>query len=113
MLKSSGFSQVKWIGQLEGQTFCKDPHCGDVLVFPGRLRPRLYSTKLLSDHRLVIQVRAAQREEVSHEATLLPVDLNTAVGMCLAPSICTGCLCVHFGNVLAQIAYKTLVLYAN
>ncbi|KAF0039372.1 hypothetical protein F2P81_007607 [Scophthalmus maximus] len=55
VLKSSGFSQVKWIGQLEGQTFCKDPHCGDVLVFPGRLRPRLYSTKLLSDHRLVIQ----------------------------------------------------------
>ncbi|XP_019934940.2 putative methyltransferase NSUN7 isoform X1 [Paralichthys olivaceus] len=54
-LESLGFSQVKSIGQLEGQTYCKDPHGGDVLVFPAQLKPQLYSTKLLLDHKLVIQ----------------------------------------------------------
>ncbi|XP_013764278.1 putative methyltransferase NSUN7 isoform X3 [Pundamilia nyererei] len=55
VLKSAGFSQVKSIGQLEGQTFCQDPHCGDILVFPAQLKAQLYSTKLLSDHKLTIQ----------------------------------------------------------
>nr|XP_043896001.1 putative methyltransferase NSUN7 isoform X1 [Solea senegalensis] len=55
VLRSSGFLQVKSIGQLEGQTFCKDPHCQDVLVFPAQLKARLYSTRLLSDHKLIIQ----------------------------------------------------------
>ncbi|XP_069027258.1 putative methyltransferase NSUN7 isoform X2 [Embiotoca jacksoni] len=55
VLKSAGFSQVQSIGQLEGQTFCQDPHCGDTLVFPAQLRAELYSTKLLSDHKLIIQ----------------------------------------------------------
>nr|XP_046261314.1 putative methyltransferase NSUN7 isoform X2 [Scatophagus argus] len=54
-LKSAGFSQVKSIGQLEGQTFCQDPHCGDILVFPAQLKAQLHSTKLLSDHKLIIQ----------------------------------------------------------
>ncbi|XP_068570814.1 putative methyltransferase NSUN7 isoform X2 [Cebidichthys violaceus] len=55
VLKSAGFSQVKSIGELEGQTFCQDPHCGDILVFPAQLKAQLYTTKLLSDHTLVIQ----------------------------------------------------------
>ncbi|XP_075959897.1 putative methyltransferase NSUN7 [Anarhichas minor] len=55
VLKSAGFSQVKSIGELEGQTFCQDPHCGDILVFPAQLKAQLYSTKLLSDHTLIIQ----------------------------------------------------------
>ncbi|XP_071373429.1 putative methyltransferase NSUN7 [Centroberyx affinis] len=55
VLKGAGFSQVKSIGQLEGQTFCQDPHCGDILVFPAQLKAELYHTKLLSDHRLIIQ----------------------------------------------------------
>uniref|UniRef100_A0A3Q1GQF3 NOP2/Sun RNA methyltransferase family member 7 n=1 Tax=Acanthochromis polyacanthus TaxID=80966 RepID=A0A3Q1GQF3_9TELE len=55
VLKSGGFSQVKSIGQLEGQTFCQDPHCGDSLVFPAQLKAQLYSTKLLRDHKLIIQ----------------------------------------------------------
>ncbi|XP_054454057.1 putative methyltransferase NSUN7 [Anoplopoma fimbria] len=54
-LKSAGFSQVKSIGQLEGQTFWQDPHCGDILVFPAQLKAQLYSSKLLSDHILIIQ----------------------------------------------------------
>ncbi|XP_073342581.1 putative methyltransferase NSUN7 [Pagrus major] len=54
-LKSAGFSQVKSIGQLDGQTFCLDPHCGDVLVLPAQLKAQLCSTKLLSDHKLIIQ----------------------------------------------------------
>ncbi|KAM3867116.1 putative methyltransferase NSUN7 [Diretmus argenteus] len=55
VLKRAGFSQVKSIGQLEGQTFCQDPHCGDTLVFPAQLRADMYHTKLLSDHMLIIQ----------------------------------------------------------
>uniref|UniRef100_A0A3P8T8Q3 NOP2/Sun RNA methyltransferase family member 7 n=1 Tax=Amphiprion percula TaxID=161767 RepID=A0A3P8T8Q3_AMPPE len=55
VLKSAGFSQVKSIGQLEGQTFCQDPHCGDIMVFPAQLKAQLYSTELLSDHKLIIQ----------------------------------------------------------
>ncbi|XP_070692913.1 putative methyltransferase NSUN7 [Pempheris klunzingeri] len=55
VLRSAGFSQVKSIGQLEGQTFCQDPHCGHILVFPAHLKAQLYSTKLLSDHKLIPQ----------------------------------------------------------
>ncbi|XP_039975110.1 putative methyltransferase NSUN7 [Xiphias gladius] len=55
VLKTVGFSRVKSIGQLEGRTFCQDPHCGDILVFPAQLKAQLYSTRLLSDHKLIIQ----------------------------------------------------------
>ncbi|XP_041800623.1 putative methyltransferase NSUN7 [Chelmon rostratus] len=55
VLKSAGFSQVKSVGQLEGETFCQDLHCGDILVFPAQLKAQLYSTKLLSNHKLIIQ----------------------------------------------------------
>ncbi|XP_041653838.1 putative methyltransferase NSUN7 [Cheilinus undulatus] len=55
VLKTAGFTQVESIGQLEGQTFCQDPHCGDVLVFPAQLKAQLYSTELLSNHKLIIQ----------------------------------------------------------
>ncbi|XP_008325307.2 putative methyltransferase NSUN7 [Cynoglossus semilaevis] len=55
VLKSSGFSQVKSAAHLEGQSFCRDPHCGDLLVFPAGLKPRLNSTNLLTDHKLTIQ----------------------------------------------------------
>lgn len=60
-LRSAGFSEVKSIGQLDGQTFCLDPHCGDVLVLPAQLKAQLCSSKLLSDHKLIIQVQAAHR----------------------------------------------------
>ncbi|KAL6117673.1 nsun7 [Pungitius sinensis] len=55
VLKSAGFSKVESIGQLQGQTFCQDPHCGDILVFPAQLKAQLCTTKLLSDHTLIIQ----------------------------------------------------------
>uniref|UniRef100_A0A672F4G9 NOL1/NOP2/NSUN 5/7 ferredoxin-like domain-containing protein n=1 Tax=Salarias fasciatus TaxID=181472 RepID=A0A672F4G9_SALFA len=55
VLESAGFLQVESIGQLEGQTFCHDPHCGDTLVFPAQLKAQLYSTRLLSEHKLIIQ----------------------------------------------------------
>ncbi|XP_029020346.1 putative methyltransferase NSUN7 isoform X2 [Betta splendens] len=58
VLKSSGFSQVKCVDQLQGRTFCQDTHCRDVLVFPALLKAQLYSTKLLSDHKLIIQDKA-------------------------------------------------------
>ncbi|XP_056295492.1 putative methyltransferase NSUN7 isoform X2 [Pseudoliparis swirei] len=55
VLKSAGFSQVNSIGQLEGQTFCQDSHCGDILVFPAQLKAQLNTTELLRDHTLIIQ----------------------------------------------------------
>ncbi|XP_017282589.1 putative methyltransferase NSUN7 [Kryptolebias marmoratus] len=55
VLRSAGFSQVQSIGQLEGPTFCQDPHCGDTLVFPAQLKAQLYTTKLLCDHKLILQ----------------------------------------------------------
>ncbi|CAB1337142.1 unnamed protein product, partial [Coregonus sp. 'balchen'] len=55
VLKQGGFSQVNSVGQLEGQSFCQDPHCADMLVFPHQLKADLYRTKLLSDNKLIIQ----------------------------------------------------------
>ncbi|KAL0175479.1 hypothetical protein M9458_027809, partial [Cirrhinus mrigala] len=55
VLHTSGFSCVKSVGQLEGRTFCKDPHCHDLLVFPSSVKSELTNTRLLSDGRLVIQ----------------------------------------------------------
>ncbi|XP_073676357.1 putative methyltransferase NSUN7 [Garra rufa] len=55
VLHTSGFSCVKSVGQLEGRTFCKDPHCHDLLVFPSGMKSELTNTRLLTDGRLVIQ----------------------------------------------------------
>ncbi|XP_035385669.1 putative methyltransferase NSUN7 isoform X2 [Electrophorus electricus] len=54
-LKSAGFSRVTSVGQLEGQTFCKDPHCMDVLVFPACVREELCHNNLLSEYKLIVQ----------------------------------------------------------
>ncbi|XP_048045077.1 putative methyltransferase NSUN7 isoform X2 [Megalobrama amblycephala] len=55
VLRTLGFSCVKSVGQLEGRTFCRDAHCHDLLVFPNSVKRDLTDTRLLSDHRLVIQ----------------------------------------------------------
>ncbi|KAM4621853.1 putative methyltransferase NSUN7 [Polymixia lowei] len=55
VLKRAGFSQVKSIRQLQGQTYCRDVHCEDTLAFPARLRADLYRTELLGHHKLIIQ----------------------------------------------------------
>uniref|UniRef100_A0A8C3A3A1 NOL1/NOP2/NSUN 5/7 ferredoxin-like domain-containing protein n=1 Tax=Cyclopterus lumpus TaxID=8103 RepID=A0A8C3A3A1_CYCLU len=87
VLKSAGFSQVKSIGQLEGQTFCQDSHCGDILVFPAQLKAQLYTTRLLRDHTLIIQVQASQRKEVSDMSSPSPTYLNKVDEICSVPSI--------------------------
>ncbi|XP_067104217.1 putative methyltransferase NSUN7 [Osmerus mordax] len=55
VLKQEGFSQVTSVSQLEGQTFCQDPHCDDMLVFPAPVKADLYRTRLLSQYKLIIQ----------------------------------------------------------
>ncbi|XP_047656809.1 putative methyltransferase NSUN7 isoform X2 [Tachysurus fulvidraco] len=55
VLKSAGFSHVKSITQLEGQTFCQDIQFLDLLVFPTCVKRELHKTNLLKDYRLVIQ----------------------------------------------------------
>lgn len=57
MLKDAGFSQVESVDQLEGRTFCQDPHCEDTLVFPVQAKAELRSTNLPKEHKLIIQVR--------------------------------------------------------
>nr|XP_055033275.1 putative methyltransferase NSUN7 [Misgurnus anguillicaudatus] len=54
-LHASGFSCVKSVRQLKGQTFCKDPHCHDLLVFPNNMKTELIQTGLLTDYGLIIQ----------------------------------------------------------
>ncbi|XDV37829.1 hypothetical protein PO909_007368 [Leuciscus waleckii] len=55
VLRTSGFSCVKSVGQLEGRSFCRDTHCQDLLVFPNSMKRELTDTRLLSDCRLVLQ----------------------------------------------------------
>ncbi|XP_052005439.1 putative methyltransferase NSUN7 [Xyrauchen texanus] len=55
VLHTSGFSCVKSVGQLEGRSFCKDPHCHDLLVFPNSVKTELTNTGLLTDYTLIIQ----------------------------------------------------------
>lgn len=58
VLKRAGFSRVRSIGQLQGKTFCQDPHCEDILVFPSQMKAQLDCTSLLSNHNLVVQDKA-------------------------------------------------------
>uniref|UniRef100_A0A3Q2Z2L5 NOL1/NOP2/NSUN 5/7 ferredoxin-like domain-containing protein n=1 Tax=Hippocampus comes TaxID=109280 RepID=A0A3Q2Z2L5_HIPCM len=55
VLMDAGLSQVNSIRQLEGQTFCQDADCEDLLVFPTQMKERLDSTKLLHNLKLVMQ----------------------------------------------------------
>ncbi|KAK7922766.1 hypothetical protein WMY93_009668 [Mugilogobius chulae] len=57
-LKRAGFSRVRSVGQLEGKTFCQDPHCEDILVFPAEVKTQLDLTSLLSKHKLIVQDKA-------------------------------------------------------
>ncbi|XP_078478731.1 LOW QUALITY PROTEIN: putative methyltransferase NSUN7, partial [Lampetra planeri] len=90
VLKRVGFSQVESIGQLEGQTFCQDPHCGDLLVFPARQKAELYSSTLLSEYKLIIQDKSCSslapnvlrqlltdKGDVSYDVKQIPEDFQS------------------------------------
>lgn len=79
--------KVKSIGELEGQTFCQDSHCWDLLVFPALLKAQLYSTRLLSDYKLIIQVQVPEKKQIFEKSNLLSVDFNITVKILSAPSI--------------------------
>uniref|UniRef100_A0A672QGQ6 NOL1/NOP2/NSUN 5/7 ferredoxin-like domain-containing protein n=1 Tax=Sinocyclocheilus grahami TaxID=75366 RepID=A0A672QGQ6_SINGR len=66
VLHTSGFSCVKSVGQLKGQTFCKDLHCHDLLAFPSSVKNDLTNSRLLSDSRLIIQVGCFSAQTVAH-----------------------------------------------
>ncbi|KAG5263593.1 hypothetical protein AALO_G00266500 [Alosa alosa] len=55
VLMREGFAQVKSSRQLDGQTFCQDPHCQDLLAFPPQQKAELYRTKLLGQYKLIAQ----------------------------------------------------------
>ncbi|KAM7417694.1 hypothetical protein PAMA_017374 [Pampus argenteus] len=96
VLKSVGILQVKSIGQLEGQTFCQDPHCGDILVFPARLKAVLHSTKLLSDHKLIIQDKYCSVGPNSVRS-LLPDDGDVLMVGCFS-----GLTVSHTASIIAE-----------
>ncbi|KAF5891914.1 putative methyltransferase NSUN7 isoform X1, partial [Clarias magur] len=55
VLKADGFSHVKSIAQLEGQAFCEDIHCLDLLVFPSHVKRVLHKLNLLNECRIIVQ----------------------------------------------------------
>nr|XP_015201466.1 PREDICTED: putative methyltransferase NSUN7 [Lepisosteus oculatus]XP_015201467.1 PREDICTED: putative methyltransferase NSUN7 [Lepisosteus oculatus] len=71
-LEKEGFSEVKSISQLGGLTFCLDPHCQDLLVFPPHLKADLYRTKLLTEYKLIIQDKS--RSLAAHSVKALLTD---------------------------------------
>uniref|UniRef100_A0A8C6U1V1 NOP2/Sun RNA methyltransferase family member 7 n=1 Tax=Neogobius melanostomus TaxID=47308 RepID=A0A8C6U1V1_9GOBI len=58
VLGRAGFSRMRSIGQLQGKTYCQDPHCEDILVFPVQMKAQLDCTNLLSNHKLIVQDKA-------------------------------------------------------
>ncbi|TSK87434.1 putative 28S rRNA (cytosine-C(5))-methyltransferase [Bagarius yarrelli] len=54
VLKSSGFCQVKSITQLEGQTFCEDIHCLDLLDKSCCVGPSMLRTLLIPDGDVIV-----------------------------------------------------------
>ncbi|XP_068596863.1 putative methyltransferase NSUN7 [Brachionichthys hirsutus] len=93
VLKSVGFSPAEVIGQLRGQTFCRDPHCGDMLVFPAQMKAHLRSTQLLSSHKLVIQDKScslgpyAVCSQIQEESDVLMVGCFSGFTVCHAASL--------------------------
>ncbi|XP_048852593.1 putative methyltransferase NSUN7 [Brienomyrus brachyistius] len=54
-LEAGGFSQVNGLEQLQGATFCQDPHCQELLAFPSRFRGHLYGSPLFIHRKLLVQ----------------------------------------------------------
>ncbi|XP_066576599.1 putative methyltransferase NSUN7 isoform X2 [Amia ocellicauda] len=102
-LEREGFSKVKSITELEGLTFCQDPHCQDLLVFPPHLKADLYRTKLLTDYKLVIQDKSRSLATHSAKALLNPdqdvIIANAASGFTIA----------HMAALTSQSAGRVLV----
>ncbi|CAG5990997.1 unnamed protein product [Menidia menidia] len=100
VLRNEGFSQVKSIEQLEDQTFCQDPHCVDTLVFPAQMKALLCSTKLLSDHKLIIQDKSCS---LGPNAAC---SLLTEEGDVLMVGSFSGLTVSHMASLIAE-KYKT------
>uniref|UniRef100_A0A672YMQ9 NOP2/Sun RNA methyltransferase family member 7 n=1 Tax=Sphaeramia orbicularis TaxID=375764 RepID=A0A672YMQ9_9TELE len=83
VLNSAGFVQVKSIGQLKGKTFCQDLHCADMLVFPAQMKAPLYSTKLLSNRKLIIQDKFCSLGPVA-VCSLLPEEGDVLMAGCFS-----------------------------
>ncbi|XP_029297302.1 LOW QUALITY PROTEIN: putative methyltransferase NSUN7 [Cottoperca gobio] len=96
VLESAGFSQVKSMGQLQDKTFCQDPHCGDILVFPAQLKAQLYTTKLLSDHKLIIQDKSCHLGPHA-VCSLLPEEGDVLMSGCFS-----GLTVSHTASLIAE-----------
>ncbi|KAI4905734.1 hypothetical protein NFI96_012687 [Prochilodus magdalenae] len=56
-LRAASFVQVEPRNHLEGDAFCTDMHCPDVLLFSQQAQQKLDETLLLTDHSLIIQAK--------------------------------------------------------
>ncbi|KAK2849166.1 hypothetical protein Q5P01_009000 [Channa striata] len=96
ILKSGGFSEVRSVGQLEGQSFCQDVHCRDMLVFPASLKAQLYYTTLISDHKLIIQDKACSLGPYA-VCSLLPEEGDVLMVGCFS-----GLTILHTASLIAE-----------
>uniref|UniRef100_A0A8C5DNX8 NOL1/NOP2/NSUN 5/7 ferredoxin-like domain-containing protein n=1 Tax=Gouania willdenowi TaxID=441366 RepID=A0A8C5DNX8_GOUWI len=96
VLKNDGLLQVKSIRQLAGQTFCQDSHCWDTLVFPAQLKAPLSFTKLLRDHKLIIQDKSCILP-TNAAASLLPDEGDILMVGCFS-----GLTVAHTASLIAE-----------
>uniref|UniRef100_A0A4W3IBV7 NOP2/Sun RNA methyltransferase family member 7 n=1 Tax=Callorhinchus milii TaxID=7868 RepID=A0A4W3IBV7_CALMI len=55
ILELEGFPKVKSVSEFQGQSFCQDRHCQDLLLFPSQIKCMLYDLQLFTSYKLVIQ----------------------------------------------------------
>ncbi|KAM6953320.1 putative methyltransferase NSUN7 [Aplochiton taeniatus] len=95
VLRRAGLSQVRGLGQLTGQVFCRDPHCEDTLVFPAPLREQLERTKLLRQHKLIMQDKSCILAACAVRPLLLEGDV-------LVVGSFSGLTVAHVASLVAQ-----------
>ncbi|XP_064198153.1 putative methyltransferase NSUN7 [Anguilla rostrata] len=82
-LTREGFSEAGSVQQLQGQAFCRDAHCEDLLVFAPRHKEQLSGTELVKDCKLVIQDKSCSLP-VSAVRSVLDRDRGVLVTGCFS-----------------------------
>ncbi|MBN3271831.1 NSUN7 methyltransferase, partial [Polyodon spathula] len=102
-LVRAGFLKVKSITELEGLTFCQDPHCQDLLVFPAHLKADLRGMELFTDYKLVFQDKSCSLAAHSAKA-LMNMDDNVIIG-----NMGSGLTIAHMSTLTNQNTSKIFV----
>ncbi|NXI56105.1 NSUN7 methyltransferase, partial [Chloroceryle aenea] len=54
-LQKAAFTKVESVSDFKHYTYCMDPHCHDVLLFPSSLKKELINLDLFTDYKLILQ----------------------------------------------------------